>query len=384
MINLIKNWMNRNWFHILLLSVVSFFIIVVLYPRIVHTIPPGHVGVMWYRFFDGTDTLPENIKSEGLTVIFPWDRVYIYNARLQTVPIVVEGLSSDGLNVSVEFIVRFTIDSRNVGYLHKSIGPDFAKTLVTPQIRELALRMISSNQAADLYSERRSRTAKRIEREFSEKMKGVATNLKFDGYFIKTDIVLMAKIRLPEFVQRAIEEKEKVRHVSESYDYRLVVEDKERQRKRLEAEGIRGFQEIVSGGITDSYLRWRGIQATLELSKSNNTKVVIVGGKDGLPLILNTEGVNTKNVGQTESPLNPKTLSSNLETIGEPTDLTVEQNSEVSVTEIEALPIQTKRNPTPKLEKKIVEEVKKTNENSDNSSGHFLKDIINRYKITNK
>jgi hypothetical protein len=215
-------------------------------------------------------------------------------------------------------------------------------------------------------------------------MKGVSTNLKFDGYFIKTDIVLMAKITLPEFVQRAIEEKEKVRHVSESYDYRLVVEDKERQRKRLEAEGIRGFQEIVSGGITDSYLRWRGIQATLELSKSNNTKIVIVGGKDGLPLILNTEGVNTKNVGKTESPLNPKTLSSNLETIGEPTDLTVEQNSEVSVNEIEALPIQTKSETSPKLERKMVEEVKKSNENSDNSSGYFLKDIINRYTITNK
>jgi prohibitin 2 len=376
--------MGRNWFHILLLSVVSFFMIVVLYPRIVHTIPPGHVGVMWYRFFDGTDTLPENIKGEGLTVIFPWDRVYIYNARLQTVPVVVEGLSSDGLNVSVEFIVRFTIDSRNVGYLHKSIGPDFAKTLVTPQIRELALRMISSHQAADLYSERRSRTAKQIERDFSEEMKGVATNLNFDGYFIKTDIVLMAKIILPEFVQRAIEEKEKVRHVSESYDYRLVVEDKERQRKRLEAEGIRGFQEIVSGGITDSYLRWRGIQATLELSKSNNTKIVIVGGKDGLPLILNTEGVNTQNVGSTKSILKPKTLSSNLETIGEPTDLTVEQNSEVSVNEIETLPIQPKTENMALSAKKVANDEKKPVKDRNISSENFLKDILDSYKVTTK
>lgn len=381
MIKKIKNWVDRSWFHVLLWSVVSFFVFVVLYPRIVHTIPPGHVGVMWYRFFDGTDTLPENVKTEGLTVIFPWDRVYIYNARLQTVPVTVEALSSDGLTVSVEFIVRFTVDANNVGYLHKSIGPDFAKTLVTPQIRELALKLISSHQAADLYSERRSRTAKEIERQFSQGMKGVATNLEFDGYFIKTDIVLMSKVTLPEFVQRAIEEKEKVRHVSESYDYRLVVEDKERQRKRLEAEGIRGFQEIVSGGITDGYLRWRGIQATLELAKSNNTKIVIVGGKDGLPLILNTEGPSSK---QLSSMKGSKKVPSSISTIGEPTDLNIQQPNEILGNDIESLPMQGKNMSAEKIKTKQARALDKQIKNNESSPGTFLKDMMDSHKIKTK
>ena len=181
-----------------------------------------------------------------------------------------------------------------VGYLHKSIGPDYEETLLKPQLRELALSYLSKNQASDLYSDRRSRVQKSIEAQFSESMKSVASNTDFTGYYVKTEDVLMAHVRLPEFVARAIEEKEKVRHINESYEFRLMLEDKERRRKRLEAEGIRSFQEIIAPGITESYLRWRGIQATLELSKSNNTKVVIIGDKDGLPIILNTEDNNNR------------------------------------------------------------------------------------------
>ena len=289
MIKSIKSWVRRSWINLLGLTIIGLFLTIVLYNRIVHTIEPGHVGVTWYRFFDGTDTSPEGVLSEGIHLIFPWDRIYIYDARLRTTDIEVEGLSSDGLNISVNFIVRYTIAADKVGFLHKSIGPDYEKILIRPQLRELALSYLSKNQASDLYSDRRSRVQKSIEAMFSEAMKGVESNTKFTDYYIKTEDVLMAHVKLPGFVARAIEEKEKVRHINESYEFRLMLEDKERRRKRLEAEGVRSFQEIIGPGITESYLRWRGIQATLELAKSQNTKIVIIGDKDGLPLILNTE-----------------------------------------------------------------------------------------------
>jgi regulator of protease activity HflC (stomatin/prohibitin superfamily) len=68
----------------------------------------------------------------------------------------------------------------------------------------------------------------------------------------------------------------------------LEKERQEAERKRIEAQGIQDFQRIVSQGISDQLLRWKGIEATSRLAESNNSKVVIVGGKDGLPLILNT------------------------------------------------------------------------------------------------
>ena len=71
------------------------------------------------------------------------------------------------------------------------------------------------------------------------------------------------------------------------YEFRLEKETKEAARKRIEAEGVRDFQDIVSEGISDELLRWKGIEATQNLAQSNNTKIVVVGGgDDGLPIIL--------------------------------------------------------------------------------------------------
>ena len=96
---------------------------------------------------------------------------------------------------------------------------------------------------------------------------------------------------LPDKVHAAIISKVNQNYLNAEYDIRLLVADKEAQRKEKAAAGIAAFQAKVSGGISETYLRWRGIEATVELAKSNNAKVVIIGGgKDGLPLILNTDG----------------------------------------------------------------------------------------------
>ena len=93
-------------------------------------------------------------------------------------------------------------------------------------------------------------------------------------------------IELPAAVATAINRKTEQYYISEEYKFRVEREKRESERKKIEAEGIREFQQIVSQGISDSYLRWRGIEATLQLSQSTNSKVVIIGGKDGLPIIL--------------------------------------------------------------------------------------------------
>jgi hypothetical protein len=88
-------------------------------------------------------------------------------------------------------------------------------------------------------------------------------------------------------VVTAIDRKIEQYYISEEYKFRVVREMRESESKKIEAEGISEFQRIVSQGISDSYLRWRGIEATLQLAQSSNSKIVIVGGgKDGLPIIL--------------------------------------------------------------------------------------------------
>jgi hypothetical protein len=104
---------------------------------------------------------------------------------------------------------------------------------------------------------------------------------------------LVQSIELPALVVNAINRKTEQYYISEEYKFRVEREKRESERKKIEAEGIREFQQIVSQGISDSYLRWRGIEATLQLSQSTNSKVVIIGSpKDGLPLILGNMGAS--------------------------------------------------------------------------------------------
>src|SRR5438132_7597629 len=99
--------------------------------------------------------------------------------------------------------------------------------------------------------------------------------------------VLVTGIELPAAIVAAINRKIEQYYIAEEYKFRVEREKRESERKKIEAEGIRDFQQIVSQGISESYLRWRGIEATLQLSQSTNSKVVVIGsGKDGLPIIL--------------------------------------------------------------------------------------------------
>src|SRR5436853_7833063 len=110
--------------------------------------------------------------------------------------------------------------------------------------------------------------------------------------FILYDI-LVTGIELPAAIVAAINRKTEQYYIAEEYKFRVEREKRESERKKIEAEGIREFQTIVSQGISDSYLRWRGIEATLQLSQSPNAKVVVIGsGKDGLPIILGNTDVS--------------------------------------------------------------------------------------------
>ncbi len=99
--------------------------------------------------------------------------------------------------------------------------------------------------------------------------------------------VLLRDIQLPATLKAAIEAKQQAEQESLAMNFRLQKETQEAQRKRIEASGIRDFQQIVAQGITPSLLEWKGIEATESLAKSANAKIVVVGNsKNGLPLIL--------------------------------------------------------------------------------------------------
>jgi hypothetical protein len=150
---------------------------------------------------------------------------------------------------------------------------------------------------------------------------------------------LILGIELPSAVVTAINRKIEQYYISEEYKFRVAREIRESERKKIEAEGISEFQRIVSSGISDSYLRWRGIEATLQLAQSSNSKVVIIGGgKDGVPMILgNVDGspAPEKLSGTQESAPNERTTAASPATPSEkiPADTLAKPSEKVPATE---------------------------------------------------
>ena len=304
-------------YELFIVAFFAFVCLIFLLPAMSHTIPAGHVGVLWSRFGGGTQT--DKIINEGYRLTFPWDDVYIYDTRVQKVEQSVKALTSDGLEITMDIVWLFRIQREQAGGLHKLFGPDYGEKVIAPIVSARARDVVAIYLPDEVYTESRLRIQAQIlcsarediYRRFaltgqsndtlaSLKEQALNDSVKKDectqvalakNGWMTLDDVMIKGISLPPGVQEAIVRKNSMFHEVEEYTFRLAREEKEAQRKRIEAVGLRNFQEIVSNGMTDSYLRWRGIEATIELAKSNNAKVVVIGsGKNGMPLILNPDG----------------------------------------------------------------------------------------------
>ena len=287
---------------------VGLFVLVVFWNRIVLSVPPGSVGVMWYLFFGGT-RITSPVVEEGLHLTFPWDRLYIYDARLQSRDEDYVVISQDGLQFRMTLTFRWRVNPNTTPALQKLYGPNYLESLLVPEIGSVTREIVSRYDVGMLVSDRRSVVGKEIYDQVvsyaRENGVGAETASGDTRNVIMLRDVLIREVDLPEQLQKAIRAKLEQAQVVEEYKYRVDRERLESQRKAIEAQGIRNFQETVTPAISDSYLKWRGIEATMELSKSPNSKVVIIGsGQGGLPVILDGFDRQTP-VGQGAAPAAP-------------------------------------------------------------------------------
>ena len=267
------------------------FVVIVLWKHIIITVPAGYSGIVWWRFFGGTDTVSEPLQ-EGLRAIFPWDKVFLYETRLQEHSTRYDVVSNDGLHLKIDVSIRWRALPRNLGLLHKSVGSEYREKLLIPEIGSFARQTISLYDAEDFYAKKRAEVQQKIynsvvDRHVTNGIGARSDDGSPDHLILLVDI-LVTGVTLPLSLQQAILRKLEEAERVEQHKYRVQLEELESQRKAIEADGIRRFQEIVTPTISDAYLRWSGIQATLQMAQSPNSKVVIVGnGPGGLPVILN-------------------------------------------------------------------------------------------------
>ncbi len=243
------------------------------------TIDPGQKGVLFKRFGGGLDK--ENTYDQGFKVVAPWNKMIVYDVRTQESGENMEVLSKNGLTIAVELSYRYMPDPDSIGYLHDAIGTDYVDRIIRPEIRSATREVIGRYLPEELYSTKREVIQSEI---FENTARGVARK------YIILDAVLIREVALPETLKQAIEQKLEEEQMSFQFDFKLDRERKEAERKIIEAEAKAESNRILSASLNDKILRDKGIEATLELSKSPNSKVILIGGGDsGLPIILGNQ-----------------------------------------------------------------------------------------------
>ncbi|MEN9314591.1 MAG: hypothetical protein RIS35_984 [Pseudomonadota bacterium] len=310
-------WRDDLW--ILSLGVVLGFIL--LLPLVIKTVPSGSVGVVWHRFGGGTDV--RNVRTEGTVLLWPWNRLHLYDVRLQSSEGRVSALTADGLKVEVDLAWAFYVLPDKVGMVHKGIGPDYRDKVVTRVVESVVRDKISLFKSEELHSPERTVFERAVftgvqgalarfeainrldEARAPRDADAVSVDKGID--WVALEAMLIKEIGFPPAVQEAYVRKNTARALVDEYDFRIAAEQKEVERKMIEALGIRNFQEVVNEGLSESYLKWKGIEANVEiartLSRSPNAKLVVIGthaggsqagpaGAGGPPIILNTNGLD--------------------------------------------------------------------------------------------
>lgn len=271
-------WVKDHVPYIVLFTLIFLLLVALLFNRIFIIIKPGEAGILYRPFTTGTVT--DYVYPEGLHIVNPVNSMSIYNARVQVIFHEFEVLTNMGLPITMLIAVRYAPIYELIGLLHQNVGPEYPQKIILPQIESVLRRNIGQFTPEDIYTDREDVLSNIITLALEE----------VGRKYVRVDELIIRSLTLPEPVRQAIENKLVYEQQFLAYQFRLEAEREEAERKRIEAAGIMVYQDIISATLNEQLIRWQGVQATLELAKSENAKVVVIGaGENGLPIILGSQ-----------------------------------------------------------------------------------------------
>lgn len=250
-------------------------------------INPGYIGVT--SLFGKID---DDILNSGLNVINPLKKVYEVDVRTQNYTMsgqhdeganagddAIRVLTADGLEVTIDLTVLYRLLPSEAPRLINETGLDYRDKIVRPLARTKIRDNSVYYDAVSLYSDKRDEFQNRI-------FKSIEEDFRKRGLVLEQ--LLVRSIALPQSVKNSIESKINAEQEAQKMQFVLQKEKQEAERKRVEAQGIADYQRIMSSGLTDKQLQYETIKANLELAKSPNSKIIIMGGKSA-PFIIDAK-----------------------------------------------------------------------------------------------
>ncbi|MFY0643300.1 MAG: prohibitin family protein [Bacteroidia bacterium] len=270
--NINRPRMPRNIFTL----VIGIIVLISVLGRSTITVRAGQGGVMYRTFGGGINV--DRTYGEGFHLLWPWNHMIKYEVRQQEIFEKMSVLSSNGLEIQLDASAWFQPNLEELGYLHKTRGSNYKERVIMPAIRSATRSVVGRYTPEQIYSSKRDA----IQNEIFEETKKI-----LDNQYIQLNSVLVRDVTLPPTIKDAIERKLRQEQESLEYEFRLTKAAKEAERQKIDANGKATANRILSASLTDKILKEKGIEATLKLAESNNTKVVVIGsGDQGMPIIL--------------------------------------------------------------------------------------------------
>jgi len=251
-------------------------LLVILLFASVARVDAGHVGVLTLFGRVTGEVLPE-----GIHLVNPFKVNNLMSVRTQEIKESAAVPSSEGLVINLDTSLIYHLNPVRAADVYQKLGPNYMEIVVEPTLRASIREATASHTANALYTGEREQVARQINSQLIAQL---------NGRGIEVESVLLRDIQLPTTLKASIESKQQAEQEALAMSFKLQREKQEAERKRIEAQGVHDFQQIVSQGISPALLQWKGIEATEALARSSNSKVVVIGNsKNGLPLILGGE-----------------------------------------------------------------------------------------------
>jgi prohibitin 1 len=241
-------------------------------------VPPQHVGVL-----ETFGKVHAETWEPGLHAWAPWFGVHRINCQTLQIEERTTTPTGEGLLVGLDVSLVYHAEPQHAAEIFGRYGGlnGITQNVLTPEFRSVIRDVTAGFNAVDLYSGRREEIGTKMLDDLRKRL---------DGRGVYVEAMLLRNIVLPDQVAKAVEAKLAADQQAQQMEFVLRKEQREAERKRIEAQGIADFQRIVTAGITPGLLTWKGIEATEKIANSPNAKVIIAGGgRNGPPLILNTE-----------------------------------------------------------------------------------------------
>ena len=268
--------MQNRRLPLIILAVVSLIVVMALSSSLFYNISATERAIVFYPFGKGLDK--DNVVGPGTHIKAPWNDIYVYRVNEISAEENMDILDKNGLSIHVDVTIRFFPIPEKIGYIHEQFTQAYETALVIPEVRSTVRQVMGRYTAEEIYSTKRA--------EVETSIKSETENI-LNKNNVHATALLIRSIALPENIKSAIENKLQQEQEALAYQFRLDKEKSEAERKRIAAEGESRANNIINNSLSERLLKMRGIEATLELAKSPNTKVVVIGSsKDGLPMIL--------------------------------------------------------------------------------------------------